>query len=488
MANKISEKKSELGITVKKNENFSEWYTQLIQKADLIEYTDVSGCIVYKPASYYIWEKIQEFMNKIINERGVRNTYFPIFIPEKLLVKESSHVEGFTPEVAWVTHGGKSKLNEKLAVRPTSETVMYDAYSKWIRSHRDLPLLINQWNNVIRWEFKNPMPFIRGREFLWQEGHNVFATKQECAKDVREILVDLYSRTQRDLLAFPGLLGTKTKSETFAGADYSESVENYCPNGKAIQGCTSHMLGQNFSKVFDISFLDENGDKKFGWQNSWGFSTRVIGIMIMVHGDDKGLVLPPKVAYNKAVIVPILFEDSKKKVMDLCHDLKKDLKEFNVFIDDREEYTPGHKFNEWELKGIPLRIELGPKDLEKKQVVVVKRNTGEKIFVKIKDLKKEFKKLLDDIQIEMLKAAEKKLFDNIVEVDSMDRFKKAIKDKKLVLAPFCDTKDCEENIKSQFEGVKSLNKPFDQKAFDGSVKCVNCSKSAEVMCYFGKSY
>ncbi|PLW79412.1 proline--tRNA ligase [Candidatus Woesearchaeota archaeon] len=486
MAKENKNQKSQ-GITVKKSEDFSEWYTQVIQKADLIEYTDVSGCIVYKPGSYQLWENIQNFMNAILKKRGVKNAYFPIFIPEKLLVKEKDHVEGFTPEVAWVTHGGQSELKEKLAVRPTSETIMYDAYSKWIRSHRDLPLLINQWNNVIRWEFKNPMPFIRGREFLWQEGHNVFASKEEVDKDTYEILKDVYAKTQTDLLALPGLLGQKSDKEKFAGADYTISIENFAPNGRAIQGCTSHCLGQNFSKSFDIKFLDKDEKKAYAWQNSWGLSTRTIGIMIMIHSDDKGLVLPPRIAPTKAVIVPILFDKTKESTLKKCEELKKALKDFDVIIDDREGYTPGFKFNEWEMKGIPLRIEVGPKDMEKGQVVIAKRNTGEKLFIKESELKSTVEKTLEDIHNEMFNAAEKSLKENIVEVSNKNEFKKAIDEKKMVFAPWCEETACEEEIKDAFGGVKSLNMPFDQKALENK-KCASCGKDAKLMCYFGKSY
>ncbi|MBR9675855.1 proline--tRNA ligase [Candidatus Woesearchaeota archaeon] len=483
----MSKKELTQGITAKKSDDFSEWYTQIIQKAELIEYTDVSGCLVFRPYSYQIWEKIQEFMNTIMKGMGVRNAYFPLLIPEKLLIKEADHVEGFTPEVAWVTHSGDTELKEKLAVRPTSETIMYESYKKWIRSHRDLPLLINQWCNIVRWEFKNPVPFLRTREFLWQEGHNVFATKSEMDTNTRLILESLYEKTQRELLAIPGLLGIKSEKEKFAGADYSISIENYFPSGRAIQGCTSHGLGQNFSKAFDITYIDENEKKQFAWQNSWGFSTRTIGIMIGVHSDDKGLVLPPNVAPTQIVIVPILFEKTKSETLKKCDEIKKMLKGYDVIIDDRDEYKPGYKFNDWELKGVPLRIEVGPKDIEKKQVVMSKRNTGEKVFVKEKDIKKTADKLLVDIQKELLVAAEKQLKNAIVKTESWSDFKKAIKNKKIVFSPWCEDSECEELIKHETGGAKTLNMPFDQKTLKNK-KCPKCSKEAKVMCYFGKSY
>ncbi|MBN2367934.1 proline--tRNA ligase, partial [Candidatus Woesearchaeota archaeon] len=409
------EKKQTLGLTVKKDEDFSEWYTQVIQKADMADYSAVSGCIVFMANSYAIWEKIQAFLDGKLKKSGVRNAYFPLLIPESLLTREQEHVEGFTPEVAWVTHAGDSKLSEKLAVRPTSETIMYDSYSKWIRSYNDLPLRLNQWCNIVRWEFKHAMPFIRTREFLWQEGHTVFATKEESDKEVLEIL-EYYRQTFEDVLAIPVIPGKKTNIEKFAGADYSTALETFLPVKKAIQGATSHSLGQNFSKAFDISFIDDSGEKKHGWQNSWGFTTRSIGIMIIMHGDDKGLVLPPRVAPIKAVIVPILFDKTKDKVLKKAKELKKTLSKHEVMLDDREGYTPGWKYNEWELKGVPLRIELGPKDIDNKQVVVVRRDTGKKETVKWTQLKKKVDELLEDIQKSMYKKAKKNIEESIVRV------------------------------------------------------------------------
>ncbi|OVE74805.1 proline--tRNA ligase [archaeon D22] len=475
------------GITVKKDEDFSEWYTQVIQKADLIEYTDVSGCIIFKPSSYQIWEKIQEHMNKIIKRMGVKNAYFPLFIPEKLLTKEADHVEGFTPEVAWVTESGQSKLKERLAIRPTSETIMYDAYSKWVRSHRDLPLKLNQWCNVVRWEFKNPVPFLRTREFLWQEGHTAFATQKEAEAEVYDVLENLYYNTLTDVLAIPGVLGKKSEKEKFAGGLFTTSIESFLPNGKAIQTCTSHCLGQNFSKAFNIAFLDENEKKEYAWQNSWGFTTRTIGIMIMIHSDDKGLVIPPRAAPQKCVIVPILFDKTKDMTLEECKKIEKELEEFDIFTDEREGYKPGYKFNEWEMKGIPIRIEIGPKDIEKGQVVISKRNTGEKIFVKREELKEKVGSILEEIQKEMYSAAEKFLQDSIIEVKTLTEFKAAIENKKMVFAPWCEETTCEEKIKDDLGGVKTLNMPFDQKELSDA-KCAHCGKEAKVMCYFGKSY
>ncbi|MBU4456465.1 MAG: proline--tRNA ligase [Nanoarchaeota archaeon] len=473
------------GITASKDNDFSEWYTQVIQKADLIEYTDVSGCYILKPRAYAIWEKLQEFFNKELKKRNIKNAYFPLLIPEHLLMKEKEHVKGFSPEVAWVTHSGDTKLAERLAVRPTSETIMYDAYAKWIRSHNDLPLKLNQWCNVVRWEFKNPVPFLRSREFLWQEGHTVFATKKEAEIEVYDIL-SVYKRIFEELYAVPVIEGTKSVKEKFAGADFTTSVETFLPSGKAIQGATSHHLGQNFSKAFDITFLDKDSNKQYAWQNSWGITTRSIGIMIMMHSDDKGLVLPPRVAPTQIVIVPIVFEDSKKNVLNKVKEIAKQLKSLNVEIDDRDNYSPGWKFNEWEMKGIPIRIEIGPKDVSKNQAVLVRRDTGEKKIVKISEIKTIAPKMLDDIQKNLFNKAKKFMDSNIVEVENFKDFVKAIKDKKMVKAQWCNNPVCEEKIKDKMGGAKSLNIPFVQLKISG--KCVCCDEKAKVVALFAKSY
>ncbi len=473
------------GITVKKSEDISEWYTQVIQKAELADYTGVSGCMIYRPRAYAIWEKIQAFFDAEIKKLGVLNCYFPLFIPESLLKREAEHVEGFAPEVAWVTHGGHSELAERLAVRPTSETIMYDAYSKWVRSYRDLPLKLNQWNNVVRWEFKHPVPFLRGREFLWQEGHTAFAKKEEAEKEVLEIL-ELYRRVFEELLAVPVIKGRKSDNEKFAGADYSTSVETLAPSGKAIQAATSHHLGQRFAKSFNISFLDEKGEKALPYQNSWGLSTRSIGAMVLYHGDDKGLIIPPKVAPLQVVIIPIMFEDSKEKIVSKAHELAKHLIKTNisVLVDDRDSYTPGWKFNEWELKGVCIRIEIGPKDLEKNHVVVVRRDTGKKEFVKFSDLPDFVPKELEKMQVDLFRKAKKFLDENTVQAKSWKDFEKA--EKKLVYAPWCCTAECAEHIKTSTEGVKCLNLPFEApKPF---AKCIKCDKPAKHSAIFARAY
>jgi len=481
-------KKNTQGLSVTREEDFSEWFTQLIQKAELIDYSPVSGCYILRPNAYHIWERVQAYFDTLIKKDGVRNVYFPLFIPESLLTKEKNHVEGFAPEVAWVDYGGDTKLGERLAVRPTSETIMYDAYSKWIRSHKDLPLRLNQWCNVVRWEFKHCTPFLRSREFLWQEGHSAFATEQEVINDTQKI-IDFYERTFREIYAIPTLQGVKSESEKFAGASYTLSVEAFLPNGKAIQGATSHNLGQNFAKAFDIKFKDGQQQDQFVWQNSWGLSTRSIGIMIMMHSDDKGLVLPPKVALRQVVIVPILFDDSKKEVLAQARVIQEKLekKGISVELDDREDYSPGWKFNEWEMKGVPVRIELGPKDLEKKQVMVARRDTGEKQALLIAGIDNEVSLLLEQIHDDMYANAKKLLDENIIEVDSLAKAEKVVSGGKLVFAPWCGDGDCEEKFKEK-SGAKSLNRPFEQPKLKKDQKCFACGEKAVFWFYFGKSY
>ena len=472
------------GIRAKKEENFSEWYIQLIEKAELIEYSPVSGCIILRPTSYAIWESITQFLDKKIKEKGVQNVYFPLLIPENLLKKESKHVEGFSPEVAWVTEAGDSKLNERLAIRPTSETIMYDTFKKWIRSYRDLPLLTNQWANVVRWEFKHSIPFLRTREFLWQEGHTVFATQKESDEHALEMLED-YAKTYEELLAVPVIKGTKTDSEKFAGADITYSIETLLPNGKAIQAATSHCLGQNFSKAFDIKFIDKDEKTKYVYQNSWGFTTRSIGIMIMIHSDNKGLVLPPKVAMNKVVIIPILMEKDKERVIGRTKILKKQLEKYNPILDDRDDIKPGNKFNNYEMKGLPIRIELGPRDLEKNQAVIVRRDTGEKRSVNLDDIDRIVEKTLDEIQKNLYIKAKEFLDNNIIIVDNEKEFEKNI-NKKIVQVQWCGNPECEESIKKKYAGVKALNIPFEQKK--ELKNCFKCSKKAIYYVNFAKSY
>ncbi len=475
------DKKVEIGLTVKKNQDFSEWYTQVIQKAELADYSTVKGCMIIRPNAYSIWEKIQDYLNKRIKKIGVKNAYFPLFIPESFFKKEAKHAKGFIPEVAWIAN---TEDGERLAIRPTSETIIYDSYSRWVRSYRDLPLRMNQWCNIVRWETKATRLFLRTREFLWQEGHCVYETQEDCDKETLEYLKE-YKNLCEGLLALPVLIGKKSESEKFAGAFYTTSIEGIMPDGRGLQMGTSHNLGQGFGKAFNIRFLGEDGKEHVPWQNSWGVSTRLLGALIMVHGDDKGMIIPPKAAENKAVIVPILTGDNEK-VLKKANEIFKPLSKFNVILDDRDGYTPGWKFNEWELKGIPLRIEIGPKDLDKKQVILVRRDTGEKIAVKEKELFNIVDETLSKIQENLFNKAKKLMDSNIINVKNKNEFKKAINEKKAVKAYWCGKKECEEIIKDE-SGAKSLNMPFDQPK-NLKENCFCCNKKAEVVCYFAKSY
>ena len=475
-------KETQEGITVKKEENFSEWYQQVIQKSQLADYSTVKGCMIIRPNAYHIWQEIQDDFNKRIKKLKVRNAYFPLFIPESFFQREAEHAEGFKPEVAWISN---TEEGERLAIRPTSETVIYDSYSKWIRSHRDLPLRINQWANIVRWETKATRLFIRTREFLWQEGHCVYETEEECDKETR-IYLEEYKKLCEDLLAIPVITGRKSEKEKFAGANYTLSIESIMPDGKALQMGTSHNLGQNFAKSFKINFLGEDGKEKLPWQNSWGISTRLIGALAMFHGDDKGLILPPKVAFSKVVIIPILFKKTQDKVLKKAKEIEKKLEKQNPILDDRD-YSPGWKYNEWELKGIPIRIEIGPKDIEKNQVILVRRDNNEKKSVKILNLQKEIEASLDIIQKNLLTKARKQMESKIVLVKDFSEFKKAIKAGMAVKAHWCGVRKCEDEIKDKSGGAKSINTPFDQQK-NLKERCFHCNEPAYGTWYFAKSY
>nr|XP_033338499.1 bifunctional glutamate/proline--tRNA ligase [Megalopta genalis] len=505
-----------LGMEVKKEENFFEWYSQIITKSGMIEYYDVSGCYVLRPWSFTIWRMIKDYMDKEITKLGVQECYFPIFVSRSVLEKEKTHIADFAPEVAWVTKCGESDLAEPIAIRPTSETIMYPAYAKWLKSDTELPLRLNQWNNVVRWEFKDPKPFLRTREFLWQEGHSAFATKAEADEEVYTIL-DLYVRVYEDLLAVPVVKGRKTEKEKFAGGDYTTTVEAFIStSGRAIQGATSHHLGQNFSKMFNIQVegATEVDEKSFVYQNSWGLTTRTIGVMIMVHGDDKGLVLPPNVACIQVIIVPCgitanttseqrehLFAECNK----LLDELSKD-KTLRVKADYRNNRTPGWKFNHWELKGVPVRIELGPKDLEKDQVTLVRRDTCKKIVAKRPRVLSTLDIILADIQSNMLERARKNLNEHIKRVENWNDFCLELNKKNILLSPFCGEPSCEDNIKAGSArenteeepgalsmGAKSLCIPFEQPvSTDVLAKqtCIypSCQTKPKFYTLFGRSY
>jgi bifunctional glutamyl/prolyl-tRNA synthetase len=502
---------SRLGLEVKKEENFSEWYSQVIKKSEMIEYYDVSGCYILRPWSYSIWDMIKGFFDAEIKKLGVENVYFPIFVSKSALEREKTHIADFAPEVAWVTKSGQSELAEPIAIRPTSETVMYPAYAKWIQSHRDLPLQLNQWNNVVRWEFKQPQPFLRTREFLWQEGHSAFATREEAVSEVYAIL-ELYRRVYEELLAIPVIRGKKTEKEKFAGADFTTTVEGYIPtSGRGIQGATSHHLGQNFSKMFEIGFEDPvTGEQAFVYQNSWGLTTRTIGVLTMVHGDNKGLVLPPRVANVQIVVVPCgitakLTDEERADVMKNCQSFVKTLKDADIRChgDFRDNYSPGWKFNHWELKGVPVRVEIGPRDVQNNQYVAVRRDTGIRIIGKQDEHTNEWLKgLLEDIQTNMFFNAKTIMDANIAIATDWDEFLKQLNDKKLVQAPYCGS--CEDQIKKDsakhddasevgqaLMGAKALCIPFDQPAkVSGELKCINpkCSDNAKCYTLFGRSY
>ncbi|KAA0163457.1 hypothetical protein FNF31_02851 [Cafeteria roenbergensis] len=538
-----------LGLRATKAGDFGEWYTQVITQGELIEYYDISGCFILRPDAYAIWEFIQGFFDGEIKAMGVRNAYFPIFVPEAALIKEKDHVEGFAPEVAWVTQSGDTDLKQRIAIRPTSETIMYPAYARWIRSHRDLPLRLNQWTNVVRWEFKHATPFIRTREFLWQEGHSAFATRGEADREVLAIL-DRYARVYEELLAVPVIKGRKSEKEKFAGGLYTTTVEAFIPsNGRAIQGATSHCLGQNFAKMFKIAFSDESskegggaaaaagasaatadaetdagaeasaaqaveqataavaaasvapeetdneytpgpadGDlladgRRYVWQNSWGLTTRTIGVMIMVHGDDKGLVMPPRVAPLQAVIVPVAKAkdpEGTAAVNALCRRAKAvlDAAGVRVELDLRDNYTAGWKYAHWEQKGVPLRIEIGTRDAEAGTCVMVRRHTGVKEVVAVDDhMGAGVLRLLETIQAEMLERARKERDEHITIVTEWADFMTALDKGHMVLAPWCQTIETEEWVKDETKRIAELNAAQEGKETDARAALSGAAKT-----------
>ncbi|MEE9323703.1 MAG: proline--tRNA ligase [Candidatus Aenigmarchaeota archaeon] len=483
MGKKKSEKVEAVGLKVSRSKNFSEWYNQVVQKAGLADYAPISGCMIIKPYGFAIWEKIQKWFDRELKKTGVENAYFPMFIPERFLRKEEEHFEGFVPEVAWIEKTDESE--ERYALRPTSETIMYDAYSKWIRSWRDLPLRINQWNNIVRWEVKATRLFLRTREFLWQEGHTAHATLKECEEEVL-LRVNQYKELIETQLAIPVVTGRKSKSETFAGAMYTIALEALMPDGKGLQMCTSHNLGQHFAKVFDIKFRDKDGEEKEVWQTSWGLSTRTIGALTMVHGDDKGLVLPPNIAPIQAVIVPIYDNKTKSKVLKESKKLRGKLENrFDVHLDDRDAYSPGWKFNEWELKGVPVRLEIGPRDIKKKQVVLVRRDTGEKKPVKERDMTKHLEKTLETIQENLYRKAKSFLSMNTKDAKNFRELEKLIKSGNMVRAYWCGNEKCEEKVK---EKTGATIRCIETESAKKEGKCVDCGKQTKTVVYFAKAY
>ena len=479
---------SDIGITVKKSENFSEWYTQAVLKSELADYAPMKGCIIFREYSYAIWEKIQQIFDKRIKEIGHKNAYFPVFIPESLLRKEAEHFEGFVPECAWVTIGGNTQLEERLAVRPTSETIIYAMYAKWVRSWRDLPIKLNQWCNIVRWETKATKPFIRTREFLWQEGHTAHATKEEADQEVMEIL-GIYKDLMENYLAIPVLTGRKSENEKFAGALYTTTLEALMPDGRALQMGTSHNLGQNFAKVFDIKYIGPDEKEHYVWQTSWGISTRLIGAIVMVHGDDRGLIIPPKIAPIQAVVIPIFYKEVEKEIiLKKAKEIFEKLKNSGIstVLDDRSEYTPGWKFHHWELKGVPLRIEIGPKDLEKKQVTLARRDTFERTTAKEEEVVQAVRKMLEEIQANLYRRAKEFLESHITTVKNYEEFKEALKNKGgFIKACWCSSSTCEEKIKEETGATIRLI-PFEKE--EPFSNCVYCGKEAKEVVYFAKAY
>ncbi|WP_432667361.1 proline--tRNA ligase [Wukongibacter baidiensis] len=464
--------------------DFPQWYTDVIRKTDLVDYSPVKGFMVIKPYGYALWENIQSFLDKRFKDTGHKNCYFPLLIPESLLQKEAEHVEGFAPEVAWVTHGGKEELAERLCVRPTSETIICEMYAKWLKSYRELPYLYNQWCSVVRWE-KSTRPFLRTSEFLWQEGHTLHETEEQAQEETIQML-NIYKEMAENLLAIPVVVGKKSEKEKFAGAHATYTMEALMHDGKALQAGTSHNLGQHFTTAFDISFLDRNGDMQNPYHTSWGVSTRLIGGVIMVHGDNRGLVLPPALAPTQVVIIPIA--QHKEGVLDKAYELKKELEGagLRVDLDDNENYSPGWKFNEYEMKGVPVRIEVGPRDIKNNQVMAARRDTLEKEAVSMDGLTETIVKLLDTIQGDMLERARKHRDENTYYVDSFEDFKKKMVEKPgFAKAMWCGERECEEHVKAETSAtIRCI--PFEQE--DLGDKCHFCGKEAKHMVYVAKAY
>jgi len=465
------------------DEDFAQWYTDIVLKSELADYADTKGCIAIKPYGYAIWENIQNYTDKKFKETGVENVYFPVLIPESLLQKEKDHVEGFAPEVAWVTEAGGEKLDERLCIRPTSETIISTMYSKWLSSWRDLPFVYNQWCNVLRWE-KETRPFLRSREFLWQEGHTIHETEKEAMERTTQML-EIYADVVENLLAIPVLKGLKTESEKFAGAISTYTIECMMHDGRALQSGTSHYFGQNFTKPFDIKFQNREGKEEYAYQTSWGISTRLLGAIIMGHGDNRGLKLPPKVAPIQVAIVPIA--QHKEGVLEKSFELSKELgKNFRVKLDDRDKYSPGYKFNYWEMKGVPVRIEIGPRDIENGECILVRRDTQEKITAKLDSLNETISKLLEEIHINMFETCKKRMEEKTSVATNMEEFKNSMDTNQgFIKSMWCEDEACEEKIK-ELTGAKSRCMPFVQEKL--SDKCVCCGKPASKMVVWGRQY
>ncbi len=469
------------------SQDFGRWYIDVVRRAELADYSPVKGCMVIRPYGYAIWELMQQGLDRRFKATGHVNAYFPLFIPESLLMKEADHVEGFAPQVAWVTHGGTEKLEERLVVRPTSETIIGTMYAKWVHSWRDLPILINQWANVVRWE-KVTRLFLRTTEFLWQEGHTAHETAEEAEEETRRMLA-VYKDFAESELAMPVIDGQKTESEKFAGAQRTYSIEALMRDGRALQAGTSHNLAQNFAKVFDIKFQARNKSVQFVHGTSWGVSTRLIGGVVMTHGDEGGLILPPKIAPYQVVIVPIPRGNWKETVLPRAQELRDSLtaRGIRVMLDARDSQTPGWKFNEWEMRGVPLRLEIGPKDIEKSQVVLARRDTREKTFVPMDGLPSSVEDLLKTIQQALFDRAVAFREEHTSSTDSYTEFKETMEGRPgFVIAPWCGSATCEAEIKHETQAT-IRNIPFGASGADGKA-CLKCGKPATTLAWFAKAY
>lgn len=468
-----------------RSQDFSRWYLDVVRRAELADYSPVKGCMVIRPYGYAIWELIQQALDREFKRTGHLNAYFPLFIPESLLTREAEHVEGFAPQVAYVTHGGGEELEEKLVVRPTSEAIFGIMYAKWIQSWRDLPVLLNQWANVVRWE-KVTRPFLRTTEFLWQEGHTAHETLEEAEAETRMIL-DLYATFSENVLAMPVVKGIKSESEKFAGAMRTYSIEALMGDGRALQAGTSHNLGQNFAKAFDITFQARDKSVQYVWGTSWGVSTRLVGAVIMTHGDDSGLMLPPAIAPHQVVVVPIGRDNWRETVLPRAREIEAELSRagIRITLDDRDE-RPGWKFSEWELRGVPVRLEIGPKDIERSQVVLVRRDSREKTSVPMEGLPHTVGALLDDIQRSMLTRALKFREERTQRIETYDALRLAMEGRPgFAIAMWCGSADCEAQIKADTQAT-IRNMPLDAKVPSSS--CVRCDKPAQAEAWFAKAY
>lgn len=462
-------------------DDFAQWYTDVVKQADLVDYGQVRGTMIIKPYGYAIWENIKNELDRMFKETGHTNVAFPLFIPESLLQKEKDHVEGFAPEVAWVTHGGEEELTERIAVRPTSEVLFCDYYSNNIHSYRDLPKLYNQWGNVVRWE-KTTRPFLRSSEFHWQEGHTAHATDEEATEETNRML-ETYAKLVEEYLAVPVLKGKKTDKEKFAGAKFTLTIEALMHDGKALQSGTSHHFGTGFAEAFDINYLDKDGKSQFVHQTSWGLSTRIMGALIMVHGDNRGLVVPPKIAPTQAMIVPIA--QHKEGVLDKAYELRDKLAKVARVDIDGSDKMPGWKFNEYEMKGIPVRVEMGPKDIEKEQVVLVRRDTGEKEFVPVADVETRLVELLDEVQSNLYQRALDHRHKMTTVAKDMDDFKEKIEKGGFIKAMWCGNVNCEEAIKEETTATSRCI-PFEEEKV--AETCVCCGKEARELVYWARAY